>query len=136
MATAKKVPAKKTAPAAPAAKAAPAPKAEKAAKVEKEKIVRLVQNDTTRPKDGSKTGRVWEIADDITKTSKMAATRDAVIKIAEAEGIPLATVATQFQRWRVFNNVPRAPKADPKPKAPKAPPAPAAAKKAPAKKAA
>lgn len=130
MATAaKKVPAKK-APAPPAA----APKAEKAAKVEKVKVERDIKNDVTRPKAGSKTGRVWEIADKITAATKMAATRNAVMEEAAKENIPEATVATQFQRWRVYNAIPRAPKADPKPKVEKAPKPAPAAKAAPAKK--
>jgi hypothetical protein len=79
------------------------------------------KNGIARPKDGSTTARVWEIADKL--QAKGQAARGDVIAAAEKEGISAATVATQFQRWRVHNG-----------HAGKAPARKKVAKKAPAKK--
>lgn len=108
----------KTAP----VKAPPAPKAEKAAKAEKPpKVERAVLNGITVPKEGTTTGRIWDIANEVSKAQKRPATRAEVMEKAVAEEINEATVATQYQRWRTAYEVPRAvaePKAPPAPKAP------------------
>lgn len=105
--------AKKTAPAKPAApkKTEAAEKPAKAPKIE-----RATANGITRPKDDSKTGRIWAIADEISKAQKRPASRAEVMEKAVAEEINEATVATQYQRWRTFYGVERqapAPKAEP-----------------------
>lgn len=87
MATAKKK--------AAAKKAAAKPKAPKAPKVE--------QNGVVRPKDGSKTGEVWAIADKLKGRKKDCPLRADVLAEAEKAGINPATAATQFGRWRTFN---------------------------------
>ena len=112
-------PAKKSAP-APKPKAAPAAAApaEKPAKAPKEPVVKDTQNDVTRPKAGTATGNVWDIADKLTAKLGRAATRAEVMEKAVEAQINEATVATQYQRWRVYNGVP---KAEPKPKPEKAP---------------
>lgn len=132
--------AKKTAP-KPAAKKATVkklpPKPAKAAAVERE-----VQNDVTRPAAGTKTGRVWEIFDKL--SGDQPAARSAVMEVATKEGIPEATVATQYQRLRTFYGITErssraaaAPAAKPKKEAAKpVKAAKAATKKAAAKKAA
>lgn len=128
----KPAPVKKTVAAkpAPAAKPEAKAKAEKPAKEEKPKVERIVQNDVTRPKDGTDTGKVWAIADKLSNPAKgQYATRAEVMEVAVAEQLNEATVATQYQRWRVFNGVPKAaaPVKEAKPaKEPKAKPAPAA----------
>lgn len=118
--------AKKTAPAKPAApkKTEAAEKPAKAPKIE-----RAVANGITRPKDDSKTGRIWAIADEISKAQKSPAKRDQVMEKALAEDINEATVATQYQRWRTFYGIEKQPRAV-KEKTEK----PAKAPKAPAKK--
>ena len=116
----KNAPAKKNAPApkaAPVAKEKPAPKE----KPVKEKIERIIQNDVTRPKADSQTGKVWSIADELSKQLKRPATRAEVMEKATADDINEATVATQYQRWRVFNGVPKAAKVEKPAKEPKAP---------------
>lgn len=126
--------AKKTAP-KPAAKKATvkkiAPKPAKAAAVERE-----VQNDVTRPGPNTKTGRVWEIFDKLSTDAPAA--RSAVMEAAKKEGIPEATVATQYQRLRTFYGITErsARTAAPVEKVGKAKKAAAKAAKAPAKKAA
>lgn len=128
----KPAPAKKTVAAkpAPAAKPEPKAKAEKPAKEPKVVVERIVQNDVTRPKDGTDTGKVWAIADALSNPAKgHFATRGEVMEKAVAEQLNEATVATQYQRWRVFNGVPKAApvvKEAKAPKPPKAKPAPAA----------
>ena len=81
--------------------------AREAAKATKEaaKIVRQVANGVTRPADGTQTARIWVIADELSAAAKAPASRADVLKVAEAEGINVATCATQYGRWRVFNGL-------------------------------
>ena len=116
MAAAKKAPAK---PAKTAKTSAPKPP--KAPKEPKQKIERATANGITKPKDGSQTGKVWDIADAISAKKKAPADRAEVMEQAVAAGVNEATVATQYQRWRTFNGVQRTPAAPKAPKAPKAP---------------
>lgn len=131
----KKTPSKPSKTAAP-----PPPKADKPPKAPKEakpKIERVTANGVTRPKDGSLTGKVWDIADKITagKPKGEHASRTEVMADAEKAGINEATVATQYQRWRTFFGVPKAGPKVKEPKAPKPPKAPAAPKPPKGKKA-
>jgi hypothetical protein len=92
-------------PAAPAAPAvAPAPAAP----------AKIVQNGITRPKAGTATGRVWDIADEISREAKAPAPRKGVLDKAVAEGINPATAATQYVKWCRFFGVEK-PKPEPKP---------------------
>lgn len=122
--TDKKTPAKPAAAAAPATEKPAKPKAEP-----KPKIERAQANGITRPKDDSTTGKVWAIADAISKKTGQPAERSAVMAEAEKLGINEGTVATQFQRWRKFFGVKKQPKpaVEKAPKAPKTPKAPKAA---------
>lgn len=83
------------------------------------------QNGVTRPKPGTKTGRVWEIADALSAQANAPAPRKNVIAQGVAEGINPATLATQYGRWRRFHGLARevhapAPAADVKVETPKA----------------
>lgn len=139
MAAAKKAPpapaAKKTAAKTAAAPPAPPAKAAKPAKEPAPKREKIEANGVTRPAPGTKTGIVWEQADAITAKNKgVWAERAAVFAAAQAKGVNDATIATQYQLWRKFNNVPKR-EAAPKPpkeakpaKAAKAAPAPPPAK--------
>ncbi len=71
------------------------------------------QNDVTRPKDGTKTGQVWAIADKLSGEgdSTVPATRGDVMKACEAAGLNQATAATQYGRWRKFHGLGRTAKA-------------------------
>lgn len=104
------------APAAPAAAPA-APKPEK-----------IQANGVTRPALGTKTGRVWEISDTLSKAAGKPIDRAQVMKQADGEGINSATTATQYGKWRVFNGLKGVSTAAPKP--PKEPKAPKAKKEA------
>lgn len=98
--------AKKAAKKAPAKKAA-AKKTTKP-KSDKPKAVRadaVIQNDVTKPRDGTGSAKVWEIADKISKATKAPATRGAVMEAAEKAGVNPATASTQYGRWRQFNGV-------------------------------
>ena len=55
-----------------------------------------------RPRAGTITGRVWEIADELRKQSGKV-NREAVIKACMAEGINVNTASTQFSYWRKAN---------------------------------
>lgn len=89
-----------------------APK-EKPKKEEKVKVERVRQNGHTRPVPGSKTGIVWDIADEISQKMKRPALRNEVFE-AYSKKVPDAsagTCGTQYSRWCAFHNVAAALKA-------------------------
>ena len=88
-----------------ASKAEKAPKAQKEPKPAKEVIDKITKNDVTRPKEGSKTGRVWALADKISAEKQAPADRGTVIDQATAQGINEATASTQFGRWTKFHGI-------------------------------
>lgn len=85
------------------AKAKAKPKA--AAKEKKAPVVKDTVNGVTRPKAGTATGRVWEIADALSKKTKKPIERKAVLEATAGEGINPATAATQYGRWRKYNGL-------------------------------
>jgi hypothetical protein len=97
-------------PAAAAAAAAPAAKAKKE-KVVKEAKLKIEQNGVSRPSPGTTTGRIWEIADEISAKLKAPAPRKDVMEQTKALGINDATAATQYGKWRKFNGLKSEPKA-------------------------
>lgn len=84
-----------------------------------------IKNGITRPKEGSTTRKVWDIAD------RLGADRAAVLKEAAKRNINPATATTQYGKWRKYNGmegrtvVKKATKKKPSP--PKAKPTPPAA---------
>lgn len=96
----KKAPAKKVAKAAPAApkKAAPAKKAA-------EPRQRDEQNGIARPRAGTSSANVWDIADTLSKKNKQPAKHGEVLEQAAAAGINEATAKTQFARWRTYHGI-------------------------------
>lgn len=75
-------------------------------KVAREKAIReskpvsTVSEVPSRPKLGTATGRVWEIADSLSKTvSDKRALKDAVVNAAVQEGINPSTAGVQFGKW-------------------------------------
>lgn len=63
------------------------------------------QNGISKPASGTKTGRVWEIADAISAKLQRPALREEVMKACEGEGINRGTIATQYARWTQFYGV-------------------------------
>lgn len=63
------------------------------------------RNDVTRPKAGTKTGQVWEIADRISGELGEAAPRREVMEQGVAAGVNGSTVATQYGRWRKYHGL-------------------------------
>ena len=55
-----------------------------------------------RPRPGTITGRVWEVADRILKETK-SVSREAVIRECMQQGININTASTQFSYWRKAN---------------------------------
>lgn len=97
----------KTADTAATAAAAPAeaPATTEAASTEQATVAKVQQNGVTRPKDGTTTGRVWAIADEISAKNQRPATRKEVIDQVHAEGINTSTGATQYGKWRKFHGL-------------------------------
>ena len=58
----------------------------------------------TRPGQGTITGKVWDLADEVTKTSGSKATRKAVLEAGRVLGINDSTILTQYQKWSVQYN--------------------------------
>ncbi|AIM40612.1 hypothetical protein [Vibrio phage VpKK5] len=54
----------------------------------------------TRPKAGTATGKVWEIADGLYKAAGNVPERNDVVAACVAEGINPATASTQFGKWK------------------------------------
>lgn len=79
---------------------AEAPKPEKAPKPKLEE-----QNGVTQPAEGTKTRRVWDIANDISGEKGRPALRDEVMERALAEGMNRGTIATQYGKWCTFYGV-------------------------------
>lgn len=66
-----------------------------------ERTPREPSGPSTRPKAGSSTGKVWDIADDVSKTITDAkALRKAVIDRCVQEGINQSTASVQFGKWK------------------------------------
>ncbi len=61
-----------------------------------------------RPAAGSLTGRVWDIADTISRTEGRPATKAEVLHVYLAEGGNAATCRTQFSRWKQVTLLPSA----------------------------
>ena len=57
-------------------------------------------NQASRPDPNTKTGRVWEIADEITREKGRCAKRREVIARFTAENGNPGTASTQYQRWK------------------------------------
>ena len=96
---------KTKAKAAPKTKAKAAPKTKAKAKA-KPAVERDVQNGITRPKAGTSSARVWEVADMVSKKVKKPAKRKDVLDIVvDQEGLNSATASTQFGRWRQYNGL-------------------------------
>lgn len=72
---------------------------------EEAKTAQVVFNGITRPNPNTKTGRVFEIADEISAIEGAPAKRGDVLKVCDEEGINKATAATQYGRWRKFNGL-------------------------------
>ena len=62
-------------------------------------------NGVTRPAAGTKTGRVWEIADAESNKAGAPVARSVVMAIGRAEGLNDATIATQYGHWRRYNGI-------------------------------
>lgn len=83
---------------APAAAPAEAP-----AKAERVKLVE--QNGVSQPQEGTKTRRVWDIANELSNSLGRPALRDEVMEKALAEGMNRGTIATQYGKWCTFYGV-------------------------------
>lgn len=66
-----------------------------------ERVTREPSGPSQRPKAGSSTGKVWDIADEVCKTiSDAKALRKAVIDRCVQEGINQSTASVQFGKWK------------------------------------
>jgi hypothetical protein len=64
-------------------------------------VKRAPATNNDAPKHGSKTGRVWEIADSIYKPGNdLKSIRGAIIAACEAEGINSSTASVQYSKWK------------------------------------
>lgn len=69
---------------------------------------RTPDKQTTRPKAGTATGRVWEVADEVYAQQPHGTVkelRQRIIEACTAQGINPSTSATQYSRWRGSKNI-------------------------------
>lgn len=66
---------------------------------------RVKLNDVTRPADGTVTGKIWALADELSKASGTVATIAAIKGHVTMAGVNDHTIKTQYARWRAFNGV-------------------------------
>lgn len=78
-------------------------KSKKAAKAVK--ASRVVKNEYVRPGDGTKTGKVWNIADSLKSKLGRCPTRGEVLAVAKTGKLNLQMASTQYGRWRGFNGI-------------------------------
>lgn len=99
--------AKKDAEKAAAAEAKAKAAADKAAQAgeAKVKVVQPSNNGVTRPKDDSKTGLVWKIADELSKAKQGPVAISELAPECAKAGLNDATTRTQYARWKIYNNV-------------------------------
>lgn len=77
-----------------------------AAEPKKPKIELRTSNGITEPREGSKTRRIWDIANEIgVETGQPPTLADVKVR-AEAEGLNAATIQTQYNRFRKFYGLP------------------------------
>lgn len=69
------------------------------------KVKQPEQNGVVQPKSGTKTGRVWEIAEGLSEQAGAPAKRADVLAACAEEEINQATAATQYGRWRKFHGL-------------------------------
>lgn len=68
-------------------------------------VVKDIQNGIARPKPGTKTGRIWEIADELSAQLGHPVPRKKVLEVAISENMNPATAATQYGRWRKYHGL-------------------------------
>ena len=91
---------KKKTPKAPVAPKAKAPKEPKAKREPQEQM-----NGIAIPREGTISAEIWNIANQLSSKGAPAERND-VMEACVKEGINEATVATQYQRWRIAYGVP------------------------------
>lgn len=72
---------------------------------EKPVVEKDERNGVVRPKAGTKTGTVWEIADRISAERGEPASRRDVMEAGVGAGVNGSTVATQYGRWRKYHGL-------------------------------
>ncbi len=78
---------------------------DKKGKAKKEAVVKDTKNGVTRPGAGTKTGRVWDIADKISAKTNEPAMRKPVLDEAVKQEINESTAATQYGKWRKYHGL-------------------------------
>ena len=81
------------------------------APVKEPKVEREKRNNVTKPAAGTVTGRVWEVADEVSRAQGRPALRGEVMAILDAEGVSKGTIATQYGKWCTYYGVDKATRA-------------------------
>jgi hypothetical protein len=71
----------------------------------KVKVQLVSQRGVTQPKEGTKTRRVWDLADQLSKDKGAAVAIGELAPVAAKEGLNDATIRTQYARWKAFHGV-------------------------------
>lgn len=81
------------------------PTPEEGSKTAAKRVERDRKNGVTKPEAGTKTGRVWELCDEISAREKRPALRGELLEAGLAEGMSKGTLATQYGKWCTYHGV-------------------------------
>ena len=63
------------------------------------------QNGVRRPKDGTETGKVWKLADDLSAQFGQPTPIANLLDVGQKQGLNDSTIRTQYARWRTFHGI-------------------------------
>ena len=68
---------------------------------------KIEKNGVVRPRTGTGTAKVWEIADALSAAANAPAKRKEVLDECTKQSINVSTAATQYGKWRKFHGLER-----------------------------
>ena len=78
----------------------------KAEKAEAKKANQMPeQNGVRRPKDGTETGKVWKLADELSAQFGQPTPIANLLDVGQKQGLNDSTIRTQYARWRTFHGI-------------------------------
>lgn len=63
------------------------------------------QNGVRRPKTGTETGKVWDLADNLSAQFGQPTPIANLLEVGQAQGLNDSTIRTQYARWRTFHGI-------------------------------
>lgn len=66
------------------------------------KDLNLYKNGVCRPRSGTKTGRIWDKADEVSNLDRKPVSRKVILAFAKKSGLNVGTSAVQYCLWRKY----------------------------------